>query len=176
MQSDSDSFEDWLDYGDLSAVPDLDDKHLECEYFFELLSVEKDRNRFRWLVSAFLNAIYSYFETSALTAHFRFTHPETGEPIEDSESLEILRQYVRVFQNAKKPNYVKTSAVHPVVKEIYELRKVSTHHFSLSIMEAGSVLPRDFQFGDIRGKGVPAIAQCQRAIELVRVVQVELNT
>lgn len=175
MTEESDSIEDWLELGDLSAIPDLDDKHRECEFFFGLLKAENNRNHFRWLVSAFLNAIYSYFETSALTAHFRFTHPETGDPIEDLEALAILRKYVRVFQNKSNPNYVKTGAVHPVVKEIYELRKISTHHFSLSIMEAGSELPRDFQFGSMRGSGVPALAQCQRAIELVRVVQAELD-
>jgi len=176
MPNNSDSVDDWFELIDLSAVPYLDDKHRECEFFFDLLSVEEDRSRFRWLVSAFLNAVYSYFETSALTAYFRFTHPETREPIEDSESLEILRKYVRVFQNAKNPNFVKTSAVHPVVREVYELRKTSTHHYSLSIMEVGPELPRDFQLGDLRGKGEPALQQCKRAIGLVRAVQVELNS
>ncbi len=166
----------WLEKLDLSAVPDLDDKHQECEFFFRILSAETDRNQFRWLVSAFLNSVYSYFETSALTAHFAFTHPVTAEPMEDPESLGILRKYVKFTQSKKNPNYVKTGAVHPVVEEVYELRKMSTHHFSHSIMSVGPVLPRDFHFGDMRGEGKPALEQCQRAIEVVREVQGRLSS
>lgn len=176
MTEESVRYEDWIELVDLSSIPDPDDKYQECEFFFDLLETEKDRNHFRWLASAFLNAIYSYFETSALTAHFRFMHPEINEPIEDSEGLATLRKYVNVVQNNKNPKYVKTCAVHPIVKQIYELRKKCTHHFSLSIMEAGPQLPRDFLFGSIRGKGESALMQCQRAIELVRVVQKELDS
>ena len=167
---------DWLECLDLAAVPDLDDKHQECEFFFKLLSVETDRNKFRWLVSAFLNAVYSYFETSSLTAHFAFTHPVTAEPMKDPEWLDILTEYVTFTQRKNDPNHVKTRAVHPVVKEVYELRKKSTHHFSHSIMAVGPVLPKDFQFGDMRGQGKPALEQCQRAIEIVREVQGRLSS
>lgn len=99
---------DWLSRCDIGAVPDLDDKVRECEFFFDALSAETNRNRFRWLVSAFLNAAYSFFESTALTAYFRFTDPESGEPYEDDEGLTVLRRHVKVFQNAKNPNFVKT--------------------------------------------------------------------
>lgn len=72
---------DWLSRWDMDAVPDIDDKVSECEFFFDSLSSETNRNRFRWLVSAFLNAAYSFFESTALTAYFRYTDPENGEAL-----------------------------------------------------------------------------------------------
>ena len=87
--------DDWLDRLDIGAIPDLDDKVRECEFFFESLSAEIDRNRFRWLVSAFLNATYSFFESSALTAYFRFTDAD-GNSHPDHDGLAILRRNVRV--------------------------------------------------------------------------------
>ena len=86
--------EDWLNLLDFAAIADPGDKVRECEYFLAAASEEKDRDRFRWQVSAFFNAAYSYFETSALYAYLSFTDPKTGEPVEDSVALEVLRKYV----------------------------------------------------------------------------------
>lgn len=73
-----------LDSLDLSAIADSGDKRRECEYFYSLAALETDRERFRWLISGFLNAAYSFFESSALSAFVRFTDMKTGYPLEDS--------------------------------------------------------------------------------------------
>lgn len=167
--------EDWLSLLDLSAIADPGDKVSECEYFLEIASSETNRERFRWQISAFFNAAYIYFETSALSAYFSISDPQTGEPVEDSEALAILRKYVRVIQNAKKPNYVKTAGLHPIAERLYELRKANTHHFPMSIMVAGSSLLEDFHFGNMTGKGTPALEFCRSAMALIRAVQAELS-
>jgi hypothetical protein len=166
---------DWFTRWDMEAVPDLDDKVRECEFFFNALSIEINRNRFRWLVSAFLNAAYSFFESTALTSYFRFTDPENGESYEDAEGLAILRMHVKVLQNAKKPDFVKTAGLTPLTQQLYEFRKKSTHHFPLSIMATGTSLPEGFQFGNLRDEGVPVMPLCREALTLIRTVYGEIN-
>ena len=168
-------FGDWLSRWDMAAIPDIDDKLQECEFFFGLLVDETDRSRFRWLVSAFLNAAYSFFETSALTAYFRFTDPETGKPHEDSEALAVLRKHVTVFRKPDNPNFVKTGALTPLTKQVYEFRKKSTHHFALSVMATGPSLPDDFHFGSMRGDGTAVMPICRETIDLVRAVHMEIH-
>jgi hypothetical protein len=167
--------DNFLERLDLGAIADAGDKVRECEFFLDVASGEKDRARFRWLVSAYLNAVYSYFETSALYASVAFTDPETGDPIEDTEAVETLRAYVRVFQHEKKPYYVKTGGLHPVVARLYEVRKAATHHFPLAIMAAGPNLPEDFHLGSIQGEGQPLLAVCREALAVVKQVQSELE-
>ena len=168
--------EDILNRLDLSAIADPGDKVRECEFFLGLAESEADRTRFRWLISAYLNAVYSYFETSALYAAAAFIDPETGEPVEDSEAVEVLRKYVRVSQNEKRPYYVKTSGLHPAVARLYEVRKAATHHFPLSIMATGHNLPEDFHLGSMSGEGEPLLALCRDALAVIRQVQAELET
>ncbi|PND36802.1 hypothetical protein C1O66_04120 [Paucibacter aquatile] len=122
--------QDILDRIDLSAIADPGDKIRECEFFLALASDESDLSRFRWLISAYLNAVYSYFETTALYAAVAFTDPESGEPIEDTEAVETLRNYVRVFQNEKKPYYVKTGA--PLDRWVRR-RRLGRGHVSSSV-------------------------------------------
>lgn len=169
------SDDDWLDLLDLSAIADPGDKLAECAYFLALASQETCREHFRWLISAFFNAAYSYFETSALLAYAAFCDPDTGEPIEDEDALVLLRQYVKVSRSEKKPNFVKTSGLHPVTQQLYELRKASTHHFPLSIMITGQSLPRDFHFGNVIGGGTPALEFCNSAMTLIHGLQKELD-
>lgn len=168
-------FNDWFDLLDLSAIAEPGDKIAECEYFLILASVEPDLRRFRWLISAFLGAAYSFFEISALSAFHAFNDPKTGDPIEDAEALDILRRYVTVFQNVKNPSFVKTGGHHEVTKQLYELRKGNTHHVPLSIMAIGDELPENFHFGYITGNGVPALVFCQTVISLIRQVHQELQ-
>lgn len=168
-------FEDWLNLLDLSAVADLDDKIAEREYFMALASTEQDVQRFRWLISAFFNAAYSFFEIGALGAFHAFTDPQTGESVGDSEALDTLRRYVKVFRNINNPSFVKTGGLHEVTTQLYELRKSNTHHYPLSIMAVGSSLPEDFHFGNITGKGTPALKFCRAAMSLIRQVHQELQ-
>lgn len=166
---------DILERLDLDAIADPGDKIRECEFFLGLASIEMDRTRFRWLVSAYLNAVYSYFETTALYASVSFTDPQTGDPIVDSEAVEKLRAYVRIFQNEKKPYYVKTGGLHPIIARLYEVRKAATHHFPLAIMAAGPNLPEDFHLGNMRGEGEPLLALCREALAVVKQVQAEID-
>ena len=166
--------DEWLSRWDMDAVPDLDDKVKECEFFFESLNAETNRNRFRWFVSAFMNAAYSFFESSALTAYFRFTDAD-GNSQEDHEGLTVIRQHVRVFRNVKKPSFVKTAGLTPVTTQLYDFRKKNTHHYPLSIMAVGSSLPEDFHFGNMRGEGTPVLPLCREVIQLVRAVHSDIN-
>lgn len=166
--------DDWLNRWDMQAVPDFDDKLRECEFFFELLSKETDRSKFRWLLSGFLNATYSFFESSALTAHFRYTDSD-GEPCKDDEGLSVLQRHIKVVQSSKKPNFVKTTGLTPLTAQLYEIRKKCTHHFPLSIMATGPSLPQDFQLGNMKGQGTPVMPFCRDALELIQSVYAEIN-
>lgn len=170
------SLDDILERLDISAIADRNDKVHECEFFLTLASSESNREHFRWLISAYLNAVYSFFETSALYASVAFTDTKTGAPIEDSEALELLRRYVEVQQPRKNyPYFVKTSGLHPVIAQLYEVRKAVTHHMPLSIMEAGSNLPEGFHLGCMRGDGQPLLAICREALAIIKDVQIGLD-
>ncbi|WP_157199263.1 hypothetical protein [Methylomonas koyamae] len=166
---------DWFSKWDIEAIPDLDDKVKECEFFFDALSTETDRNKFRWLVSAFLNAAYSFFESTALTAYYRFTDTESGELYEDQKGLEILKKHVKVFQKPSDPMFVTTAGLTPLTKQLYEFRKKSTHHFPLSIMATGTTLPEDFHFGSMQDQGVPVMPLCRDSLALIRAIYTEIN-
>jgi len=172
--SEPNDLEDWLNRWDMQSVPDFDDKVRECEFFFGLLTAEEDRNRFRWLLSGFLNAAYSFFESSALTAHFRYTNVD-GETYEDDEGLAVLRRHVKVEQQKKNPNFVKTSGLTPLTKKLYEVRKKCTHHFPLSIMATGPSLPEDFHLGSMQGEGIPAMPLCREVLQLIQSIHAEVN-
>lgn len=174
-QSSPSEFDEWFDLLDLSAVADPDDKIAECEYFLALASIEQDVLRFRWLISAFFNAAYSFFEIRALAAFHAFWDSHTEEPVEDSEVLDTLRRHIKIFRNAKKPWFVKTGGLGEVTEQLYELRKENTHHHPLSIMVTGPSLPEDFHFGEMTGKGTPALAFCRKTMALIRQVQQELQ-
>jgi hypothetical protein len=165
----------WLNKVDFSAIADPDDKLAECEYFLSLAEKEQDRSKFRWLSSAFLNATYSFFETSALWAYVAFTAPDTGEPVENVEATEILKKYVSVSQRSSDPYYVTTIGRHEITQQLYKFRKATTHHYALSIMEAGPSLPEDFHFGSERENGTPALELCRKAMSLIRKVHTELH-
>lgn len=169
------NLDDFFTRIDLDAIEDSSNKIAECEYFIGLASSEKNRTQFRWLISAFLGAAYSFFEMSALRSYFALTAPDTGDPIEDSEALDILRVYVDIVQNKKYPSYVKTAGKHPVTKNLYELRRANTHHFPLSIMTTGLLLPEDFQFGSMKGEGAPVLAFCREVMSLIYQVKRELE-
>jgi hypothetical protein len=159
---------------DFAAIPAPGDKIRECAFFLGLASTETDRDRFRWLVSAYLNAVYSYFETTALWASVAFTHPETGEPIVDTEAIDKLRPYVAVRPQKNKYR-IQTCAVHPVVVELIEARHGTTHRFPLAVMEAGTKLPEDFHLGNVKGEGKPLLALCRDALAVIKQVQAQLD-
>lgn len=176
MESESSNIdEDWLSFIDLDAIALPQDKISECEYFLSLAKNEIDPNKFRWLISAFFNAAYSFFEITALSAYNAYTDPENGNLIEDQEVIDKLRCYVKVLQNAKNPSFVKTAGHHEITIKLYELRKGNTHHYPLSIMSTGSSLPEDFHFGYLSGKGTPALEFCEQVMSLINQVCEEVG-
>lgn len=167
--------DDWLNLLDLDAIADPSDKLAECQYFLGLAVEERDKDKFRWLISAFFGAAYSFFEINALRAYQGFFDPETGDPIENLEAIAALGGYVCVIQDAKRPKYVKTSGRCEITKKLYELRRANTHYYPLSITTNGPQIPEDFQFGYLSGKGVPALHFCGEVMTLIREVENELQ-
>ena len=65
-------------------------------------------------------------------------------PLRSKKATGALPRYVRVFQDAKRPTYVKTAGQHEITRQIYELRKKNTHHYSLAIMTTGGGVQKIF--------------------------------
>lgn len=164
----------WLEIR-LDAIADLTDKVEECNYFLHLANHENNKQHFRWLLSAFLGAAYSYFETSALRVYQEYFDALSAEAIVNAEALEILRKYVKVTQSSQNPDYVKTQAKHPIVQSLYEYRKEAVHHNPLLLIEVGANLPKDFHIGGVIGKGVPALEFCEKVMSLINNVEAELG-
>lgn len=164
-----------LDGLDLLAVVLPDDKLKECDYFYDLLLQQTDRDKFRWIFGAFLNACYGYLEYKAAYLHYAFYNPETGEPVEDREGLEVLRKYVRVFQNKNKLGFIKTAGFSELMSKLYKFRATSTHDGGIEIMTVGDNLPYDFHIGKNMGDGVPAIVFCSEIKAFFVTLELELN-
>ncbi len=160
---------------DMSALASPWDKIKECAFFLELASIESSRSRFRWLMSAFLNAVYSYFEIKALLAHEAYPDPETGEYIEDADAIDVLRKYVRIAQTKNNPSFVKTSALDGCLETLYELRKQNTHHYPLAITASGAVLPEGYHIGYLKSKSIPALEFCRSVMSLIERIEKELS-
>lgn len=167
--------DDWENLLDMDAIAAPDEKLSECEYFIALASTETNVQKFRWLISAFLGAAYSFFEIFALGAHQRFMDPFSGASVEDAQALDLLRRYVTVTLKSKRTLFVKTGGSHPVTEQLYAIRRSNTHHVPLSIMTAGPLLPEDFHFGHITGKGTPVLAFCREVMSLMYEAQQEVD-
>jgi hypothetical protein len=160
---------------DLSAIAPPDDKIAECHYFLALAEQEPDREKFRWLISAFLNAVYSYFEIKALAAYEAYSHGETGEYIANEGALVVLRQYLQIKQVKNKSSFVKTSGFNRVCEEIYEIRKQNTHHYPLSILQTQGELPEAYTFGCTPSNAIPALRLCRNIMSIIENLETELN-
>lgn len=175
---------------DMGAIANPQDKIDECQYFLDLATKEIDVQHFRWQISAFLGAAYSFFEISALSAYNAFTDSKTEKPVKNIEAIQVLEHYVTTSPNGKKPNRIDTgtihketkAAVHEVTKHLYELRTGNTHHSPLLIMVIGTELPEAFHFCKIVNNGTlkpvlcqPALVFCRDAMLLIRQVQKELQ-
>jgi hypothetical protein len=158
---------------DFEAIVDQTDKLHEAAYFLEAARQQAERREFRWLVSAFLNAAYSYFDTAALHACNAYMG-EDGITRRDDGAIEVLKKYIEIKQGEDNPFWVRTKSVHPLVKSLYEHRKGNTHYFPMSIMVTGP-LPEDFHFGSDRRKGIPVIPLCVDIMNLMVQVQNELD-
>ena len=168
------SLEKYLSDIDFDSIALPDDKLDECKYFYHLLTSENDRDKFRWLLSAFLNACYSFLEIKAKSLYFAFNDPDTGEPIEDEESLKIFRQYARAFQDKKNPEFVKTKGLHDLIKKLYEIRKGNTHNYALSIIKGEKPSPENFKIGHEKSKAVPALEFCRQVLFLFEEINEQL--
>jgi hypothetical protein len=173
---------------DMGAIANPPDKIDECQYFLDLASNELDSHRFRWQISAFLGAAYSFFEISAVSAYNEFTNPQTGESVENTNAIGIIKNYVYI--DKPRPKRINTcgidkktqAAVHEITKQLYELRNDNTHNSPLLIMAIGTELPEAFHFCKIANNGTlksvhcqPALVFCRDAMLLIRQVQKELQ-
>lgn len=168
----------FYDLRDLSGIETIEDpsiKITECEYFLGLASIEKDRTRFHWLINAFFDAAYNYFEMSALHAHFAHEAPDTNESIENRKTLVILRNHVVVIQEKNCRPYVNTAGKHPITKRLYELRETNTYPQPLAIMATEPSVIDDFHFESMKGNGSPVLAFCHEAMSIIRQVQSEFE-
>lgn len=143
--------------------------------FLDLASRENDVDRFRWLISAFLNGAYSYFEICALQLHNFFTNPETGEPVEDYEAIEVLSKYVKIHRNEKNPSYIKTTGHHPVTMELWKIRKKNTHYGSLTIVPKEENNQESYDFFLFKEAPKPALNFCREVMALINLVKNELE-
>lgn len=146
------SLESLLENLDLSAVALPDNKLDECRYSYSLLKKEKNRDQFRWLLSAYLSACYSHLEITAKSLFHAFQDPDTGESFQDDDALEIFRRYVRAFQDKKNPDYVKTKGLHNLTEKLYKIRNQNTHHYALSIMQSCESPNSRFLIGHMKSR------------------------
>lgn len=158
---------------DMAAVPLPDDKFKECQYFLALAERAEDRDEFRWLVSAFLGAAYSYLETKAQNLCNRYYDESSDAMIPDEDALIVLRKHVRVFQDKKNPSYVKTSGKGQLLKQLYEHRKENIHNYSLPIMKISASVPEGYGLGLHPDKAIPALNFCREVIDLFRDLEAE---
>lgn len=165
---------DYLARLDLSAIESAQDKLEECRFFMGLASVERDRQRFRWLLSAFLSSAYSFFEMVAVEAHFSFCDDE-GHPYANEHALDVLANYVKITKTGSKGR-VQVSGLTPLAEKLWAIRRGNTHHFPLSIMATGQDLPNDFSIGKLRDEGIPALAFARDILAMIEQVQRELRT
>ncbi|WP_049772888.1 hypothetical protein [Nitrosococcus watsonii] len=128
----------------------------------------------KWILGAFLNACYGYLEFKAAYLHYSFSNPETGKPVEDWEALDVMRKYVKVFQQ-KNSGFVKTSGLSELTTKLYKFRNRSTHDGGIEIMQVGSNLPKDFHIGHITGQGTPAIEFCTETLECLVMLDDQLD-
>lgn len=176
---------------DVGAIADPQDKIAECQYFLDLASKELNVQYFRWQISAFLGAAYSFFEITALGAYNALTDSRTGEPVENVEAIEVLKQYVTVGRNIKNSSRIDTgsihketkAAVHEITGLLYELRRNNTHHSPLEITAIGTELPEAFHFCIYGKNGVlskvfckPALVFCRETMLLIQQVKEEIET
>jgi hypothetical protein len=161
----------------LDAIASLEDKLEECRYFLELVDTASKWDHFRWLTSAFLGAAYSFFEISALRAHLRYSDRDIGELSKCDETLGVLGQYVKVTRGRKRDR-VSTSAVHPIVKVLYDLRHENTHRSPLALNLSTVTQPERFQFVRFDGlgdSGRPVLSFFREVMALMEVVNKELE-
>jgi len=162
MDADPEEIRKFISSIDVQSVAGEDDKADECRFFLGLARMEIDKKKFRWLVSAFLGAAYSYFEHTAHWACIARTDHDTGEDIADEALLSAVREHVDVIHNKKYPSHSRTVASREVLRRLYEVRHENTHRCSLSIMSAGLSLPDGFHLGWEVGRGIPLLEFCEK--------------
>lgn len=160
---------------DIDSIAPPDDKHEECKYFYNLLLVENERDKFRWLLSAFLGACYSFLEIKAKGMYHAYNDFETGEPVEDEQALDVLHQYVTTSQRKKDSSFVSTKGLHELTKKLYEIRHNNTHHYALSVIGGNVSYSEEFLIGYEKSKAVPALKFCREVLSLFDAINEQLD-
>jgi len=169
------SIKEHLENLDLDAIAYPEDKFCECQYFYSLLQSESDRDKFRWLLSAFLGACYSFLEIKAKSLYFAFSDPETGEYHEDQNSLDILKKYIKSKKHKNNPSRVSTYASHELIKTLYDIRHDNTHNYAISIMRQSGEDPEKYLIGHTHGDGVLALTFCREILFMFKEINQELH-
>ncbi|SFU62923.1 hypothetical protein [Nitrosospira multiformis] len=151
---------------DIVGIPSAWDTFQKCEYFLNLASSEVNTPQFSWLISAFLEAAYSYFDVLAIGAMNSFTDGYTGGTWQDEELyFKILGSVVYI--GSEGPFRVKTS-IAPysplIVRHLFKFHEDYTYHYPLAILKAGPNLPEEFRFGGSIRNGVPALEFCRKVL------------
>ena len=139
---------------DIVGIPDTWDTLEKCEYFLKLASREVKTPQFSWLISAFLEAAYSFFNVFAIRAMHWLVDCD-GQTWQDDEAFEELSCIVRI--DSKGPFGVTTSLApySPlIVRHLYKFHERYTQHFPLAILTGGPKMPEDFRFGGFHSKRV----------------------
>lgn len=174
MEKQKTDSEEWLNIR-VDDIPDPLDKCLECRYFLQLLEGASDQNIFRWLTSAFVSSAYSFFETVNFSAYKRYSDEISSINAGCEETLNIINEYVMSKNNGKGDRGFTTSAISPLLKQLYALRNSNIHRSAFLIKTNGGDLPKDFMFGFITDSDVPALAFCKKVVALIDGMSLKLK-
>ncbi|MFL1803002.1 hypothetical protein ACJW8F_16645 [Plesiomonas shigelloides] len=157
---------------DLLAIVHSNDKLFECEFFLNLLMAEKCKDKFRWLLGAFLNSCYGYLDAKVKHCSYRFVDENSGDAVPDQIALDILSEYVTMSRDRR---HIKARARHPLLRKLYKLRNISTHDGGLGVMQKGNNLPSDYKTGYIISEGEPALEFCQNVFNLLKEINSRID-
>jgi hypothetical protein len=174
MEKQKTDSDEWLNIR-VDDIPDPLDKCLECRYFLQLLERESDQKNFRWLISAFISAAYSFFETANFSANKRYPDEALSQHAGCEESFNVIKKYVISKNNGKGDRGFTTSATAPLLKQLYALRNSNTHRSAFLIKTNGGDLPNDFMFGFLTDSDVPALAFCKEVVALIDCISEQLQ-
>ena len=122
-------FEELLPYS-WDCIPVPDDKLDECQFFMSQMESTTEASKMRWLLSAYLNACYSFFEIKVNYSYFNPNFPK------DEFSLAELSNFIDHKANPTKniPKKTQTFGKDERVKLLYELRHENTHNSPMLVL------------------------------------------
>lgn len=165
-----------LDFTDLSAFPDLNDKARECNYFLSLAAASINKDHFRWAISAFLTASYSYFEVLALKAFKDCELLAEGRYLINDCVLDVLNQFVTFKESTKKPMHLHKKIHCETMKRLKELRNQNAHHLPLRIRcDEAQFNPSMCNFGYMKDESDNVLVFCGKVMKIIDDIEAQVN-